>query len=131
MGRCDVRRCDVRRHDVRRYDDGVRRRARMPRNPMPPTTVPKTKETTASVRCTQKYPVGSPASSKASPLPSFHRFLTKVIQMTQLHTPKASRNQETGRLSFMGSVSPPRNGTDVRGGEARGTSHAAPCTFPT
>ncbi|KAA0935468.1 D-alanyl-D-alanine carboxypeptidase [Streptomyces apricus] len=51
--------------------------------------------------------------------------------MTQLHTPKASRNQETGRLSFMGSVSPPRNGTDVRGGEARGTSQAAPCTFPT
>nr|WP_252124798.1 DUF5136 domain-containing protein [Streptomyces sp. MBT84] len=25
--------------------------------------------------------------------------------MTQLHTPKASRNQETGRLSFMSSVS--------------------------
>ncbi|MDQ0950145.1 D-alanyl-D-alanine carboxypeptidase (penicillin-binding protein 5/6) [Streptomyces phaeochromogenes] len=113
---------------------------------MPPTTVPKTKETTASVRCTQKYPVGSPASSNASPLPSFHRFLTKVIQMTQLHTPKASRNQETGRLSFMGSVSPPSNGTGVRGGkdhsgndlngtrhggEDRATSRPAPCTFST
>ena len=113
---------------------------------MPPTTVPKTKETTASVRCTQKYPVGSPASSNASPLPSFHRFLTKVIQMTQLHTPKASRNQETGRLSFMGSVSPPSNGTGVRGGEDhsgndrgdtrhggehRATSRPTPCTFST
>jgi len=113
---------------------------------MPPTTVPKTKETTASVRCTQKYPVGSPASSNASPLPSFHRFLTKVIQMTQLHTPKASRNQETGRLSFMGSVSPPSNGTGARGGEdhggndhggtshggvGRATSRPSPCTFST
>ncbi|WUS17515.1 DUF5136 domain-containing protein [Streptomyces sp. NBC_01259] len=35
--------------------------------------------------------------------------------MNQLHTPKASRNQETGRLSFMDSVSPAR-----RGGLARG-----------
>ena len=58
---------------------------------MTPMAVPRTKETTASVRCTQKYAVGSPASSNASPLPSFHRFLMKVIQMTQLHTPKASR----------------------------------------
>lgn len=60
-------------------------------------TVPRRKEVTASSRCTQKYAVGSPASSKASPLPSFHRFFAKVIQMNQLHTPKASRNQETGR----------------------------------
>jgi serine-type D-Ala-D-Ala carboxypeptidase (penicillin-binding protein 5/6) len=59
----------------------------------------------ASSRWTQKYPVGSPASSKASPLPSFHRFRTKVTQMTQLQTPKASRNQDTGRLSFMNPVS--------------------------
>jgi serine-type D-Ala-D-Ala carboxypeptidase (penicillin-binding protein 5/6) len=27
--------------------------------------------------------------------------LTKVIQIIQLHAPKASRNQDTGRLSFM------------------------------
>lgn len=111
------------------------RNARSPRNPMTPTTVPKTKETTASVRCTQKYAVGSPASSNASPLPSFHRFLTKVIQMTQLHTPKASRNQETGRLSFMGSVSLSSDGSPRRGGERRpvrgGTSCPAPCTFST
>ncbi len=39
-----------------RYD--VRRSARSPRNPRPPMTVPNTKETTASVRCTQKYAVG-------------------------------------------------------------------------
>nr|WP_246596386.1 DUF5136 domain-containing protein [Streptomyces aurantiacus] len=71
--------------------------------------------------------------------------------MTQLHTPKASRNQERGRLSFMGSVSPPSNGTGARGGnddgarngggkgpagkgpgeEAPATSLAAPCTFST
>nr|WP_229915954.1 DUF5136 domain-containing protein [Streptomyces fructofermentans] len=52
--------------------------------------------------------------------------------MTQLHTPKASRNQETGRLSFMGSVSPPPRGTRARGGErGRGTSRATPCTFST
>jgi len=66
--------------------------------------------------------------------------------MTQLHTPKASRNQETGRLSFMGSVSPPSNGTGARGGEdhggndhdgtshggvGRATSRPSPCTFST
>ena len=49
---------------VRAVDVGVGydvwRRARSPRNPMPPTTVPNTKETTASVRCTQKYAVGWP-----------------------------------------------------------------------
>lgn len=98
---------------------------------MAPTTVPKTKETTASVRWTQKYAVGSPASSNASPLPSFHRFLTKVIQMIQLHTPKASRNQETGRLSFMGPVSPPSAATRRRGGQGERTSPPEPCTFST
>ncbi|WNI29707.1 DUF5136 domain-containing protein [Streptomyces sp. ITFR-6] len=36
--------------------------------------------------------------------------------MNQLHTPKASRNQETGRLSFMDSVSPARQGRLARGG---------------
>ncbi len=102
---------------------------------MVPTTVPKTKETTASVRCTQKYPVGLSASSKASPLPSFHRFLTKVIQMNQLHTPKASRNQETGRLSFMRSVSRAplphrrRGGDEVTQSTSGATSTAPPCTF--
>ncbi|THA23188.1 DUF5136 domain-containing protein [Streptomyces sp. A1277] len=39
--------------------------------------------------------------------------------MNQLHTPKASRNQETGRLSFMNSVSPPRSGRLGRGGPSR------------
>src|SRR3954453_9293504 len=96
---------------------------------MSPTTVPNTKETTASSRCTQKYPVGSPASSNASPLASLTRFLTKVIQMIQLHTPKASRNQETGRLSFMGPVSRAVGRFDGRGGEGAGTSPSAPCTF--
>nr|WP_258049931.1 DUF5136 domain-containing protein [Streptomyces finlayi] len=37
--------------------------------------------------------------------------------MNQLHTPKASRNQETGRLSFMDSVSPPSAGRLGRGGD--------------
>ena len=46
--------------------------------------------------------------------------------MTQLYTPKASRNQETGRLSFMRSVSPPSNGTGARGGEDHsGHRHSA------
>nr|WP_095936169.1 DUF5136 domain-containing protein [Streptomyces sp. Tue6028] len=51
--------------------------------------------------------------------------------MTQLHTPKASRNQDTGRLSFMGSVSPSSAGTRCRGGEGDGTSRPEPCTFST
>lgn len=95
----------------------------------------------ASSRCTQKYAVGSPASSKASPLPSFHRFLTKVTQMNQLHTPNASRNQETGRLSFMVPVSRPHSGGLARGGLSRrlarrvkpsvSPSTSSPCTFPT
>ncbi|AZS85496.1 DUF5136 domain-containing protein [Streptomyces griseoviridis] len=42
--------------------------------------------------------------------------------MTQLHTPKASRNQETGRLSFIRPVSPPPRRLDGRGGTADGTS---------
>ncbi|QMV22073.1 DUF5136 domain-containing protein [Streptomyces sp. SCUT-3] len=67
---------------------------------MIPMAVPSRKDVTASSRWTQKYAVGSP-SSKASPLASFQRFLTKVVQMIQLHTPKATRNQDTGRLSFM------------------------------
>lgn len=96
---------------------------------MPPTTVPNTKETTASTRCTQKYVVGVPASSNASPLPSLTRFLMKVTQMTQLHTPKASRNQETGRLSFMSPVSPPSSGSFGRGGQGGTTSRAGTCTF--
>ncbi len=95
---------------------------------MTPTTVPNTKETTASSRCTQKYAVGSP-SSNASPLLSLIRFLTKVIQMIQLHTPKASRNQETGRLSFMPSVSPPRVRNRARGGERGGKASSAGGTF--
>ncbi len=69
----------------------------------------------ASSRCTQKYAVGSPESSKASPLASFHKFLTKVNQMTQLQTPKASRNQDTGRLSFMGSSMVAAPDTSTRG----------------
>ncbi|MCX4456302.1 DUF5136 domain-containing protein [Streptomyces sp. NBC_01728] len=58
--------------------------------------------------------------------------------MTQLHTPKASRNQETGRLSFMGPVSPSPAGTRRRGGRdlgtprsGEGTSQPTPCTFST
>ncbi|WUQ22606.1 DUF5136 domain-containing protein [Streptomyces sp. NBC_00236] len=39
--------------------------------------------------------------------------------MNQLHTPKASRNQETGRLSFMESVSPSRSRRRARGGLSR------------
>nr|WP_141312441.1 DUF5136 domain-containing protein [Streptomyces spinoverrucosus] len=49
--------------------------------------------------------------------------------MTQLHTPKASRNQEIGRLSFMRSVSPPGVRIVRRGGEGRGTSEDRTCTF--
>lgn len=95
---------------------------------MTPMAVPNTKETTASVRWTQKYAVGSP-SSNASPLLSLIRFLTKVTQMTQLHTPKASRNQDTGRLSFMVSVSPPGVRFRDGGGEGRATSRRLPGTF--
>uniref|UniRef100_A0AAU3GS87 DUF5136 domain-containing protein n=1 Tax=Streptomyces sp. NBC_01401 TaxID=2903854 RepID=A0AAU3GS87_9ACTN len=61
--------------------------------------------------------------------------------MTQLHAPKTSRNQETGRLSFMGSVSPPGSRPIARGGLSRryarrvsssgSRSSATPCTFPT
>ncbi|WTB56301.1 DUF5136 domain-containing protein [Streptomyces sp. NBC_00825] len=61
--------------------------------------------------------------------------------MNQLHTPKASRNQETGRLSFMDSVSPQRSGRAARGGLSRRYARrvkpstpifiSSPCTFPT
>ncbi|MDK1343187.1 DUF5136 domain-containing protein [Streptomyces sp. 378] len=51
--------------------------------------------------------------------------------MTQLHTPKASRNQETGRLSFMHPVSPGRVRFRSRGGAGGGTSDRTACTFPT
>lgn len=95
---------------------------------MTPMTVPNTKDTTARVRWIQKYAVGLP-SWKASPLPSLTRFLTKVIQMNQLHTPKASRNQETGRLSFTQSVSPFAVRFRFRGGVGGGTSPSVPGTF--
>ncbi|MDX2601242.1 DUF5136 domain-containing protein [Streptomyces caniscabiei] len=61
--------------------------------------------------------------------------------MTQLHTPKASRNQERGRLSFMRSVSPPTVPVSRRGacgGVSRSVSatercsgiyRSEPCTF--
>nr|WP_078532359.1 DUF5136 domain-containing protein [Streptomyces hokutonensis] len=49
--------------------------------------------------------------------------------MTQLHTPKASRNQETGRLSFMSPVSPSSSGAGGRGGAGDGTSGRRACTF--
>ncbi|MFC9847335.1 D-alanyl-D-alanine carboxypeptidase [Streptomyces sp. NPDC060223] len=51
--------------------------------------------------------------------------------MTQLHTPKATRNQETGRVSFMGSVSPSPAGLRWRGGEGSRTSRPEPCNFST
>nr|WP_262006941.1 DUF5136 domain-containing protein [Streptomyces sp. FIT100] len=44
--------------------------------------------------------------------------------MTQLHTPNTSRNQETGRLSFMSSVSP-ASGAPVRRGPRAGAPDAA------
>ncbi|QIS72792.1 D-alanyl-D-alanine carboxypeptidase [Streptomyces sp. DSM 40868] len=47
--------------------------------------------------------------------------------MTQLHTPKASRNQETGRLSFMSPVSP--SGARVRARGARGSLLVASATL--
>ncbi|GAA2550364.1 DUF5136 domain-containing protein [Streptomyces fimbriatus] len=50
--------------------------------------------------------------------------------MTQLHTPKASRNQETGRLSFMNPVSLPGVRFLARGGDRDGTSSDVACTFP-
>nr|WP_225860468.1 DUF5136 domain-containing protein [Streptomyces triticiradicis] len=58
--------------------------------------------------------------------------------MTQLHTPKASRNQDTGRLSFMLSVSPSPAVVRRRGGEGKavppngdGNSGRNTCTFST
>nr|WP_170220491.1 DUF5136 domain-containing protein [Streptomyces avermitilis] len=50
--------------------------------------------------------------------------------MTQLHTPKASRNQETGRLSFMGSVSLSSDGAPRRGGERRPVRGGTSCPRP-
>ncbi|OUC95668.1 D-alanyl-D-alanine carboxypeptidase [Streptomyces swartbergensis] len=50
--------------------------------------------------------------------------------MTQLHTPKASRNQDTGRLSFMSPVSPEPVRFRSRGGAGGGTSPRTACTFP-
>ncbi|MEG8276920.1 DUF5136 domain-containing protein [Streptomyces sp. AHA2] len=50
--------------------------------------------------------------------------------MTQLHTPKASRNQETGRLSFMHPVSPGPVRFRSRGGAGDGTYPRTACTFP-
>nr|WP_107417823.1 DUF5136 domain-containing protein [Streptomyces sp. CB03238] len=49
--------------------------------------------------------------------------------MNQLHTPKASRNQEAERLSFMGSVSSPPLGGLLRG--VVSASAKPPCTFST
>nr|WP_239092099.1 DUF5136 domain-containing protein [Streptomyces sp. SID14478] len=57
--------------------------------------------------------------------------------MNQLHTPKASRNQETGRLSFIHSVSPAAFAHRRRGGagETQNTSAetygSCTCTFST
>ncbi|MFD8773231.1 D-alanyl-D-alanine carboxypeptidase [Streptomyces sp. NPDC059916] len=57
--------------------------------------------------------------------------------MTQLQTPKASRNQETGRLSFIPSVSPVLRPHRRRGGEQETQDTSAetygpqPCTFTT
>nr|WP_107291884.1 DUF5136 domain-containing protein [Streptomyces ambofaciens] len=49
--------------------------------------------------------------------------------MIQLHTPKASRNQETGRLSFMVSVSPHRVRIRARGGKGGRTAPVPGGTF--
>ncbi|MCX4478904.1 DUF5136 domain-containing protein [Streptomyces cellulosae] len=51
--------------------------------------------------------------------------------MTQLHTPKASRNQETGRLSFIRPVSPRGVRFPSRGGDRAGTSTEMACTLRT
>nr|WP_239572084.1 DUF5136 domain-containing protein [Streptomyces sp. G44] len=57
--------------------------------------------------------------------------------MNQLHTPKASRNQETGRLSFMRSVSRGlpaslrRGGADAIRRTSAVSAAAPPCTFST
>ncbi|MCT7356613.1 DUF5136 domain-containing protein [Streptomyces sp. 15-116A] len=51
--------------------------------------------------------------------------------MTQLHTPKASRNQDTGRLSFMDPVSPGGVRNLARGGDRGTTGPDVACTFPT
>ncbi|MYR03079.1 DUF5136 domain-containing protein, partial [Streptomyces sp. SID6139] len=45
--------------------------------------------------------------------------------MNQLHTPKASRNQETGRLSFI----PPVSGVRFRGRGWGGSSRSTTGTF--
>ncbi|MCQ9136273.1 DUF5136 domain-containing protein [Streptomyces sp. IBSBF 2807] len=49
--------------------------------------------------------------------------------MIQLHTPKASRNQQRRRLSVMRPVSPPGVLIRDRGGEGGGTSRRAPGNF--
>ena len=72
----------------------------------------------ASSRCTQKYAVGSPASSKASPLPSFHRFLTKVIQMTPAPHPEGEQEPGDGtaelhEFSIAAALRPGRSGWAV------------------
>nr|WP_189895645.1 DUF5136 domain-containing protein [Streptomyces spiralis] len=50
--------------------------------------------------------------------------------MIQLHTPKASRNQERGRLSFMRPVSLPDASLPARGGRGYGASPVTAGTFP-
>nr|WP_107440872.1 DUF5136 domain-containing protein [Streptomyces fodineus] len=49
--------------------------------------------------------------------------------MTQDHAPNASRNQETGRLSFIRPVSPPRGRFQVRSEVGHGTSQPTKGTF--
>ena len=57
--------------------------------------VPSTNDTTVSTACTTNYAVGEPSGVQDWSLA--HRFLAKVIQMIQDHTPKASRNSEVRR----------------------------------
>lgn len=57
--------------------------------------VPSTNDTTVSTACTMKYAVGDPSADQDWELAQ--RFLAKVIQMIQDHTPNNSRKTAVPR----------------------------------
>src|SRR5712671_6413274 len=90
----------------------MRLEARQPRQPMTPIAVPISNDTPTSTACTMRNDVGRcPAPNDRW---SFQMFLRKVGQITQVHTPTASRNAETRRvITTRASVARPAAATRV------------------
>ena len=65
--------------------------------PSTPIAVPSARDTTVSARCTPKNAVMPACHDRGS----FQMFFRNLGQMTQLHTPKATRNQAT-RFEIVG-----------------------------